>query len=416
MAKLVEDETEIIPTGCSDWSLNVEADSKKEFWWNKPYGISVWRRNVTVNDACLSEVTDDDVWTAFLTYQKDAVYKLCTICDGPEANADMKICCYCGLSVHAATCSKEAEDEQMRWKACNSGFEEHLAVCRRCDDVPFDKRDAVNVPDNCRRAVRRALTIASEYPPAVSQKLHRLAKMCEAKPNDAALLDRVQQTVSEYFQPHESADMLTKQVMATKDGGLGVVATMDIPKNTVVGVYPGYEDPLSGEQAKCGRPGPRYSLVDLNCANYFNDVFTEFSKCFTPFFNEPNPQEHSNVAWIQETTRPEGRLSVMTVRDIREGEELLIGYGPLYPRTYPHNYDAYAFHLVDGYKDPPCFALWHWATLDEDDAKFEGYIGYAKETDGYVHWRTEDDEDAPPASPSSPSSPAKPKPAPPAAN
>ena len=82
---------------------------------------------------------------------------------------------------------------------------------------------------------------------------------------------------------------------------------------------------------------------------------------------------------------------MMSVRDIKAGEEILIGYGPLYPRTYEFNYDAYALHQVDGYDDPPCFALWHWTTTEEKDAEFVCYVEYEAEKNSYCYWETEDE-------------------------
>ncbi|EPY24630.1 hypothetical protein STCU_07084 [Strigomonas culicis] len=150
-------------------------------------------------------------------------------------------------------------------------------------------------------------------------------------------------------------------------------------------------DALSGEQAKIGRPVPKYALMDLNCADYYNDVFVEFADTFAPFINEPNESETSNCAWIQEPHRVEGRLSIISVKDIKKDEELLIGYGPLYPRSYPFRYDAYAFHPVDGYENPPCFALWYWPTTEEKDAEFVCYVGYKSGEDKYVYWKTKDE-------------------------
>ena len=43
---------------------------------------------------------------------------------------------------------------------------------------------------------------------------------------------------------------------------------------------------------------------------------------------------------------------MIAVRDIKAGEELLISYGPVYRRTYPFKYDAYALSPVDGYDSP----------------------------------------------------------------
>lgn len=385
---------EIVPTACTDWSLNNDNDTKKMFWWNKTYSISIWNNNIRLQPP-YSQLTDTDVWREFIRYQLGAVYTMCLVCSQPEGNDDLFVCCYCGGTVHKE-CSVEASKEQMAWKKANCGFEEHLRACFECEDVAdkMPARPHRKEVDNARRAARRAQRLAAEYPRHLVQKLRDLEAEASKPHSDEAegvLLDQIRDVVQEYFQPGLSASMIEKKNIATKGNGIGVVAKKPIPAFTVIGVYPGYEDPLSGEQAKCGRPSPKYSLVDLNCANYYNEVFTELQKTFTPFVNEPNVGEQSNCAWIQEPHRPEGRLSVMNVRDIKEGEELLIGYGPLYPRDYPHSYDAYAFHSVEGHSDPPCLALWHWTSTEEKDSSFVCYIGYDKEADSYAYWETEDE-------------------------
>jgi len=420
---------EVIPTKCVDWSLNCDRETKKLFWWHKTYSISIWNANLfpstctatsafppsthhdelctvggsSVTDAAADRAAfckydDAAVWAAFITYQLSAVYKVCSFCKQPEGNVDLSVCCYCGATVHSE-CSIEATSDQMRWKAANKGFERHLRVCPECDDAAssIPKRcesHSKKEKDNARRAVLRAIHLESEFPAAVNERLHMIRDAAikeHTQEEDEALLDSLRQTLCIYFQPGSSSNILRKSNMDTKGGGIGVVAVAAIPAYTVVGVYPGYEDPLSGEQVKLGRPSPKYSLVDLNCANYYNSVFTEFQQTFTPFVNEPNESEKSNCAWIQEPVRPVGRLSIMTVRDIAPGEELLIGYGPLYPRDYPHAYDAYAFHSVDGFDDPPCLALWHWTSLEEKDSEFVCYIGYDKVTNTYSYWETEDE-------------------------
>ena len=377
----------VVPTKCTDWSLNIDHESQKEFWWNSPHSISIWQSNVKVADP--PNATDDVVWEAFLRYQASAVYKLCVVCNGPEQNTDCFICSKCGGTAHpdcATPPPKGAVDE----KRANRLVKDKLCVCRKCSGQPAPTKPIDRELPNARRATIRALASSSEYPAALTAQLKALLHRIEKQePGDH--LAECARLVASHFQPKSSSSFVKKEPIASKAGGIGVVAVKAIPRFTVIGVYPGYEDPLSGEQAKCGRPGPRYSLVDLNCADYFNEVFVEFSQCFTPFINEPNENEFSNTAWIQEPHRPEGRLSVMTVRDIAEGEELLIGYGPLYPRTYPHNYDAYAYHHVDNYDDPPCFALWHWTTLEEKDAEFVLYCGYDRKTDTYTYWETEEE-------------------------
>lgn len=387
-----ESADELLPSKGEDWSYNLDKASSKTFWWNKTYSVSVWASSIKLENGLQpADATDNDVWRAFIRFRIHSVYKLCGVCHGPEQDADTKVCCYCGHNVHVDTCSVTATPEQMRWKSANQGFEAHLVACHNCEDVKHDiptKHD--KVVEGPRRCVIRALTIADEYPLQLRQELARLRKQAD-KEQTPQLMEKVQETVARHFQPHDSREFAVRRQIANKGGGFGIVAVSDIPRFSIVGVYPGYEDPLSGEHAKLGRPGPKYSLVDMNCADYFNRVFGELQKCITPFINEPLPTETSNCAWIQETCRPEGRLSVMTVRDIKAGEELLIGYGPLYPRDYPYNYDAYAYHLVAGHSDPPCFALWHWKTLEEKESEFVCYVGYDKETDTYYYWETEEE-------------------------
>lgn len=388
----------VVPTSCTDWSLNDDKSSKKRFWWNSTYSISIWDHHLpglTGNGASLQQLNDTDVWRAYLRYQVAAVYRQCAICGAPEGNEDLWLCTYCGGTVHRE-CSDEATEEMNMWKPANKGFELQLRCCHACNDVKdAPKRKHVKEEDGVRRAVRRALTIRGEYPPQLTQDLEQIEAKCTASSSTAndqlMLMASLRSSVASYFQPHQSSSILRKQPIASKAGGLGVVAHVKIPRFTIIGVYPGYEDPLSGEQVKVGRPAPKYSLVDLNCANYYNNVFTEYQNTFTPFINEPNVHETSNTAWIQEPHRPEGRLSVMTVRDIEQGEELLIGYGPMYPRDYPHAYDAYAFHEVEEFKDPPCFALWHWTSVEEKDSNFVCYVGFDKDTQTYSYWETEDE-------------------------
>lgn len=385
---------EILPSKGADWSRNLDESSKKEFWWHKNYCVSVWATSLQL--PCKpEEATDFEVWQAFIQFRINTVYKLCGVCNGPEQREDFKVCCYCGHSVHQKTCSNEASGEQIAWKAANKGFEKHLVACVACEDEKPREVDNSMQTDGPRRCAIRALALAKEYPQHIRTELERMRRVLSsdkaANRDDDEDMDTIQDLVAQHFQPHNSRKLVERVRIATKNNGFGIRAKKNIPRFTVVGVYPGYDDPLSGEHAKAGRPGPKYSLVDMNCADYFNRVFDEFGKCITPFINEPMPDEKSNVAWIQEPTRPEGRLSVMTVRDIKAGEELLIGYGPLYPRDYPYNYDAYAFHGVDGHSSPPCLALWHWKTTEESDSEFVCYIGYDEDADTYEYWETEDE-------------------------
>ncbi|KEG10414.1 hypothetical protein DQ04_03741070 [Trypanosoma grayi] len=385
---------DVVPTACCEWSLNEDEESKRYFWWNNTYSISIWNSTLKL-DPPYQQLTDTDVWRAFIQFQVESVYKLCPICRQPEGNKDMKVCYCCGSTVHCG-CSNEATDAQIASKPANRGFESHLCACFSCEDVPIPEiASAVREPCDARRASIRALSIKEEYPQCVVQELLAVASAAEqphSAAEDAKLIARLRRIVTGFFQTEASCASLTKAKRPEKGGGIGVVAAADIPAHTIIGVYPGYTDALSGEQAKLGRPIAKYALVDLNCADYFNVVFEELQDTFTPFINEPSESEESNCGWIQETKHVEGRLSVMTARDTKKGEELLIGYGPMYPRSYPYRYDAFAFHKTDSVSETTCFALWRCASVDENDTKFLYYVGYNETDDLYYLWDTVDPE------------------------
>lgn len=379
----------VVPTACQDWSLNIASESNRRFWWNNTYSITVWEETLKV-DKPTESISDSDVWAKFIEMQIFCAFKICSVCHCPEGNDDMKICCYCGNTVHDK-CSEPATHEQIIWKPANLNYKEYMRACFHCQAVECDEPvppTTPGQPDNVRRAAKRALTVSDEYPPEMVRKLETIALQAEKTPNDGGLMTELQKTVQTFFQSSRSLQFLSKERIASKAGGIGVVAAQDIPAFTIIGVYPGYLDFLSGEQGKLGRPTSKYALMEYNCANYFNQVFVELQGAFTPFINEPNVDETSNCAWIQEPHLKNGRLSVMCVRDVRKGEELTIGYGPIYPRTYPYCYDAYAFHRVESHTASPCFSLWHWPTLEESDAKFICYVGYNAETDQYALWQS----------------------------
>ncbi|KPI84774.1 hypothetical protein ABL78_6157 [Leptomonas seymouri] len=378
----------VVPTACEDWSLNIDNASMRRFWWNSTYSITVWEETMKVEKQT-ETISDDDVWAKFIEVQIQCPFKICSVCHHPEENDDMKVCCYCGSTVHD-NCSEPATHEQLIWKPANLNFENHLRACFHCQAIECNEPvppTSSGQRDNVRRAARRALTISDEYPPEITKRLQAIAAQAEKAPSDPSLMSDLQKTLLSFFQPNRSLQFLRKERITSKAGGIGVVAVEDIPVFTIIGVYPGYLDFLSGEQAKIGRPVSKYALMEYNCANYFNEVFVELEGTYTPFINEPNVDETSNCAWIQEPHRKNGRLSVMCVRDVHKGEELTIGYGPIYSRNYPYCYDAYALHSVEGHTTIPCFSLWHWPTLEESDAKLVCYVGYHAEDDRYALWQ-----------------------------
>ncbi|MBL4819289.1 MAG: SET domain-containing protein [Deltaproteobacteria bacterium] len=378
-----------IPTKCEEWSLNENnQDSEspgKRFLWNKTYSISIWADQLNLNTT--EEMLDDfAVWRAFIQFQASSVYKLCAICNGPETAVDMKICCTCGATVHVE-CSEPCSTEQIAQKPANKEFEPYLVCCFACEDkMPQEKLKFDVHEDDARRAAVRTMAISDEIGPEFTTRCHVLTNGLDLSEQEKIL--ELQNINAAFFQPGNTLSWLERKMAPNKAGARGTYAAVDIPRFSIVGVYPGYEDLLIGEHIKKGRPIPIYKLRDINCADYYNRVFIEHDKCFTQFINEPNENEESNVAWIQETCHKKGRISVIAVRDIRAGEELLISYGPVYRRTYPFNYDAYALSPVDGYENPPCFALWHWKNKDKKDAEFVCYIAYDSQRNIYTYWET----------------------------
>lgn len=376
---------------CDSWSLNLDPESGDNFWFNDTYSISIWEKCLSF-DTETSKLTEDDVWRAFIKFQLKNIFKICAICHQPEVDDTFKICCYCSNCIHEA-CSVEAQHENIIFKPGNAGFEKHMRICFSCAEKPYETSDKKSTQPirltSARKAIFRLLTL-SDLPGKTTDGLRAILTRIQTQSRETENdMEEVKTLATNFFQSPFSLEVLEKKNFSNK-GGIGVVAKKKIPKFTIIGVYPGYEDHLVGEHRKLGRPETKYSLMDLNCADYFNIVFPEFQGTFTPFINEPTPTELSNCAWIQEPHRQVGCLSVMTVREIDEGEELLIGYGPVYPRAYEYRYDAYAFHRVEGYNDPICYALWYWPTRLEKDARFLSYVAYSPTNDSYQEWEEEE--------------------------
>lgn len=377
-------------SSCGSWSLNLDEKSGNNFWYNTTYEISVWEKHLNV-DTDQVGLSDDAVWRSYIVFQLNNVFKVCSICHQPEIDEDLKICCYCSGCVHE-NCSEEALPENIIYKPGNAGFESFMRICFACADKSSKiiKNECLEPRRSCsvQKAITRLLTL-TELPPTTIHELKRkLLDFQTPSQKTDSQMQQVKKIATDFFQSQYSLKILGKKNFPNK-GGIGVVAKDNIPAFTIIGVYPGYDDFLGGEHAKIGRPTAKYSLMDLNCADYFSVVFPEFDDTFTPFINEPTPDEESNCAWIQEIDQRAGRLSVMSVREIKEGEELLIGYGPVYPRPYEYCYDAYAFHRVVESKNPICFALWRWTSTEEKDAQFVCYIAYIPETDKYIQWEEE---------------------------
>lgn len=375
---------------CGTWTLNLDDNTKDSFWYQDTYNISLWEKCLKFNIEP-SNLVEDDVWHSYIEFQINKVFKACTICNKPEVDDTLKMCCYCSQCVHEE-CSVVALPENILYKKGNEGFENHMRICFSCAGVAYEPtpKEAIKPKrlTSASKAIQRLLTLP-DLPTETRDELNGILKEIQTHPlNNDKYMEQVKNVATKFFQSPYSLEVLEKKNFPTK-GGIGVVAKKNIPKYTVIGVYPGYPDFSGSEPYKFDRPEAKYSLMDLNCADFFNFVFPEFDGTFTPFINEPTPTQKSNCSWIQERHRETGWLSVMTVRDIEEGEELLIGYGPVYPRQYEYRYDAYAFHEVAEYKNPICYALWYWPSREEKDAKFITYIAYCPETRLYREWEEE---------------------------
>lgn len=115
--------------------------------------------------------------------------------------------------------------------------------------------------------------------------------------------------------------------------GIGIFAKKDVPAHTIVGVYPGYDQKNMNFN---GKAVPKYILMHYNSADLKNNIFPEFAQCFAHLINEPSMTETPNTTWIQEPRSDieNDRMSIVTTRDIKKGEECLINYGPYYQRDY----------------------------------------------------------------------------------
>lgn len=373
---------------CGSWGLYRDKESGDNYWSHDIYSISLWECCLVV-DRKSPTLTENDIWKAYIAFQLKNIFKVCSICHEPEGIPELKICCYCGSTCHEE-CSVQAEKAQIEEKPANLFFEKNMCKCFSCEGIkvkphkniaPHDFKEVL-----VRKAVQRMLTLTT-LPEKSKSKLMEIRKNIEnrgfEKESDMVA---VKEICRDFFQTPTSLGLVQKEKIVSKGGGVGIVAKKDIPPFTVIGHYPGYEDFLGGEQLKLGRPETKYSLLNLNCADYFNSVFPEFNDLFTPFINEPSPSEESNCGWIDEPHYSDKSLSIITVREIKAGEELLIGYGPSYPRSYEYRYDAYAFHVVENTSDPICFSFWKWTSKNEDDWSFEGYIAYCPETRTYIPW------------------------------
>ncbi|KAJ9453787.1 hypothetical protein DIPPA_26047 [Diplonema papillatum] len=369
-------------TAKKTWSLHDDNDGQGAYFYNEALGgFSTWVRHLSLPpDVAPEDATDTHLWLALAERQIREVFRLCSTCNSPrEFFSDPFFVCGTCLKHCHYKCSKTCTmvvDSKL-WDT----FAPYLRTCSVCLDENTPKEGFVAggpTPDQlmARGALNRLKSVF--LPHAVRRKLQGVEdQIASNRTADAAALPVVCNILRDHYCPG-GMHKCFKLKAAQHKGGNGIFATSRIPALTRVGVYPGYPDPNSADQCARGRLSPKYALAEFNAADYYNVPFPELMGTITPFLNEPGEGEQSNTAWLQESSDvvEGGRLSVFTVRDIEEGEEVTLSYGPLYPRDYPYAYDAYSFHPAEddrGNQIPNTYILWYYKSR-EADAEQKGWV------------------------------------------
>jgi len=370
--------------------VNEDKDGQGDYFYCPVVELSTWTRHLDLPPGVTPEsATDAQLYCALYDRQIREAYKMCQGCASPrETFSDaFYVCGTCARHCHHS-CSSACSQV-----LCTEIWEQYAPYLRTCD-VCAKRREPLNVfvPGgmtsdqlSAQAAMNRLKSV--QLPHAVRDRLGALEeRLVSGRVSDADAMNDVTAMMTDHYCPR-GGHRLFKLAMSKSKGGIGVFAARFVPRLTRVGIYPGYPDPLSGEQGSRGRPTPKYALAEFNAADYYNASFPELKGCLTQFINEPGPDEGSNVAWLQEVspTIEDGRLSIYTVRDLQEGEECTLSYGPLYPRDYPYSYDAYSFHPVsddDGHQCKGVYALWYYANR-EAEAVCKGHVRYEEKTDTF---------------------------------
>ena len=289
---------------------------------------------------------------------------------GPYVD-NLCICARCAGTVHfqCSTSCEECEDANLSSTTMPSSMRR---ICHTCvsQSVRLKTLYTGSSHSELLQIMWRLEKNSVEYPQSVRHSLLQIKKM---RYTDQSIAIKQVQNIMYIFHHPLNTLRLQRACVKSKGGVFGVYALQSIPRYTHVGIYPGYTDIFATEQCYRGRKPPKYTLLGLNCADYNNQVFPEFESTFLPYLNEPSPGESANCAWIQEHNVAEGRLSVLTVKNVSKGDELLVGYGPLYDRLYPFEYDSYSFHKTETMLSGNYFVLGH-STCAEAESNVVGYV------------------------------------------
>ena len=328
------------------WSIHDDGDGQGSYFYNEMLGgYSTWTRHLDLPpDVIPEEATDTQLWLALCERQIREVFQLCNVCSSSRVfkKDPMFICGTCLKHCHYQ-CSRGCTmvvDSQL-WDT----YGPYLRSCKVCLEEESPKEGFVEggpSPDQLTASAAANRLKSVCLPHKSRQHLQSVEDMIDARTiTEKAAMTRIRQIVADHYCPNGSHKYFELLENREKCGN-GIYASRDIPALTRIGIYPGYPDPNSAEQCARGRLSPKYALAEFNAADYYNVPFVELMDTVTPFLNEPGEHEGSNTAWLQENSSKveNGRLSVLTVRDIKKGEELTLSYGPLYPRDYPYAYDG----------------------------------------------------------------------------
>jgi len=128
----------------------------------------------------------------------------------------------------------------------------------------------------------------------------------------------------------------TTKVITSDTSGRGVIATIDIPAGTLLGIYPGahisYKEFLEKEQFVSRSVKSAYMFskdIIIDPTDMFG-YLTDTPDHRIALINEASPSQQTNIAAIN-TKR---NVWYISIQDINAGAELFTNYGPQYKRNY----------------------------------------------------------------------------------
>lgn len=126
------------------------------------------------------------------------------------------------------------------------------------------------------------------------------------------------------------------KVITSDTSGRGVIATIDIPAGTLLGIYPGahisYIEFLEKEQFVSRSVKSAYMFskdIIIDPTDMFG-YLTDTPDHRIALINEASPSQQTNIAAIN-TKR---NVWYISIQDINAGAELFTNYGPQYKRNY----------------------------------------------------------------------------------